>query len=101
MAAATLTTGQIVYDPRGVVEVTPRHAAPRLAALDGMRLAVLDNTKWNARKLLERTVAELAGDARFTQAGYYKKESFAKSATPELIGRIAEESDAVLIAIGD
>jgi len=32
---------------------------------------------------------------------YYKKESFSKNAAPELIGRIAAESDVVITAIGD
>ena len=41
-----------VYDPRGVVEATPLPLAPRAKSLEGLRLALLDNTKWNANKLL-------------------------------------------------
>ena len=40
--------GLPVYDPRGVVTAVPRPIAPRAERLDGLRLAVLDNTKWNA-----------------------------------------------------
>ena len=38
---------QIVYDPRGVVEAEPKPLAPRVESLEGLRLGVLDNSKWN------------------------------------------------------
>ena len=41
-----------VYDPRGTVEATPAPTAPRVKRLEGLRLGILDNTKWNANKLL-------------------------------------------------
>ena len=52
-----LPDGRIVYDPRGTVTADPLPPAPRPAALDGLRLGVLDNTKWNASKLLRQVVA--------------------------------------------
>lgn len=90
-----------VYDPRGVVEAEPVPLAARPASLKGLRLGVLDNTKWNARKLLEATTALL--DAEFGLAGvsYYKKANFSVAAEPALIAQIAAESDFVLTAIGD
>ncbi len=90
-----------VYDPRGVVEVEHVRPAPRLKSLKGLRLGVLDNTKWNARKLLEETTRLL--DAEFGLAGvnHYKKENFSVAAAPELIARIAAENDFVLTAVGD
>ena len=50
---------EIAFDPRGVVETEPLAPAPRVAGLDGRRLGVLDNTKWNANRLLRKTVARL------------------------------------------
>ncbi|MEX2241804.1 MAG: UGSC family (seleno)protein, partial [Burkholderiales bacterium] len=41
-----------VYDPRGVVGAEKKATAARIKALDGLRLGILDNTKWNANKLL-------------------------------------------------
>jgi hypothetical protein len=91
----------LVYDPRGVVHAQHRDIAPRVAALGGLRLAILDNTKWNGRRVLERT-AELIGEtAPFASVTRYTKESFSVNAEDELIARIASENDVALIGIGD
>ena len=97
----TLPSGQRVYDPRGVVNAAPVAPAPRLATLDGMRLAVLDNSKWNASKLLRRTVERLQREHRLESVSFHTKESFSRVAAPELVDVIARQADAVLTAIGD
>ncbi|MFC7688928.1 UGSC family (seleno)protein [Paeniroseomonas aquatica] len=74
---------------------------PRPVALDGLRLGILDNSKWNANKLLRGAQAALGQDIRFVAVDYYVKHSFSKDAAPELIARIAAECDIVLTAIGD
>ncbi len=93
--------GRAVYDPRGAVEAEPKPAAPRARSLGGLRLGVLDNTKWNGRRLLEKTVALLQAEGPFAEVRYYKKESFSKNAAPALLEQIARECEAVLTAIGD
>ena len=90
-----------VYDPRGTVEATPAPTAPRVKRLEGLRLGILDNTKWNASKLLRGLRDGLAGRHRFGAVNYYRKESFSKNAAPELIAEIAANNDIVLTAIGD
>ena len=50
---------QTVFDPRGRVDPVHRPLAPRAATLAGLRLGVLDNTKWNANRLLRKTAALL------------------------------------------
>ena len=90
-----------VYDPRGVVEATAKPLAPRLRALDGLRLGVLDNTKWNANKLLRSLRDELERAHRFKAVGYYRKQSFSRFAEPELLAQIRAENDLVVTAIGD
>jgi hypothetical protein len=90
----------VVFDPRGRVEALRVAPAPRVAALAGLRLGVLDNTKWNANRLLRQTAARL-GDAGLAAVNYYKKESFAKAADPTLLAQIAADNDIVLTAIGD
>jgi hypothetical protein len=90
-----------VYDPRGVVEAAPLATSPRVKKLDGLRLALLDNTKWNANKLLRGVRDRLAQKHAFGAVNYYRKESFAQSATPELLAEIAAGNDIVLTAIGD
>src|SRR5260370_21581556 len=91
----------LVFDPRGIVDhaVTPR--APRKPKLDGLRLGVLDNSKWNANKLLRGASAALATDIKFAAVNYYVKESFSKEAAPELIEQIARVNDIVLTTIVD
>jgi hypothetical protein len=97
-------TGQndvIAFDPRGVVETEPLALAARAGGLDGLRLGVLDNTKWNAGRLLRKTVTRLHDQFSFAAVNYYRKESFSKDADPALIATIAADNDIVLTAIGD
>ena len=62
---------QRVFDPCGRVDVTAKPRAPRIQALEGLRLGVLDNTKWNGSKLLDAVVERLARDVRFTAVNRY------------------------------
>ena len=96
-----MNNSPLVYDPRGVVEAEARPVAARVAGLDGLRLAVLNNTKWNAGDLLRRTTERLAADINFAAVNLYAKESFSKNAGPALIAEIAAANDIVLTAIGD
>jgi hypothetical protein len=90
-----------VFDPRGRVDAERIMPAPRVAALDGLRLGILDNTKWNANRLLRKTAALLGERHRFAAVNCYRKESFSKDADPGLLSAIAADSDIVLTAIGD
>jgi hypothetical protein len=96
------TAGEVtVFDPRGRVEAERVTPAPRVAALQGLRLGILDNTKWNANRLLRKTAALLEERHGVGPVSYYKKESFSKSADPALTAAIAADNDIVLTAIGD
>lgn len=92
---------QPVYDPRGVVGAEKRNIAPRVRSLDGLRLAILDNTKWNANKLLRELRDQLQAAHRLGAVSYYRKESFSRFAAPDLIEKIRSENDIALTAIGD
>ena len=91
----------LIFDPRGEVEAELVAPAARVAALAGLRLGILDNTKWNAGRLLRKTAARLGERHDFAAVNYYRKESFSKAADPALIAQIAAENDIVLTAIGD
>jgi hypothetical protein len=91
----------LLFDPRGEVSAGDTPIAPRPRSLDGLRLGVLDNSKWNANKLLRGAAAAIGARARLGATNYYVKGSFSKDAAPELIERIAAENDLVLTAIGD
>lgn len=90
-----------IYDPRGVVHAEHRELAPRVASPAGLRVGILDNTKWNGRRVLERTMEILAETNRFGSVTRYTKESFSVDAEDELIARIAAENDLALVGIGD
>jgi len=90
-----------VYDPRGIVEAQPMKTAPRVQKLEGLRLGLLDNTKWNAGKLLRGVRDRLAEKHGFSAVNYYRKESFSLNAKPELVSEIAANNDIVVTAIGD
>ena len=90
-----------VYDPRGTVEASPLATAPRVKTLAGLRLGLLDNTKWNANKLLRGMRDRLAEKHGFGAVNYYRKESFSLAATPGLIAEIASNNDIVITAVGD
>ena len=89
------------YDPRGIVEAEARALAPRVGDLHGLRLAVLDNAKMKAGKLLGYTAEILNEEYAFSQVNHYVKRGFSYTATPEMIAEIAAANDVVITAIGD
>ncbi len=98
-----MNTGEpvIAFDPRGIVETERKSLAPRVPGLAGLRLGILDNTKWNANRLLRGIAARLGEETAFAAVTNYRKESFSKSADPALLAAIAADNDIVLTAIGD
>jgi hypothetical protein len=92
---------QYGYDPRGDIESETRSLAPRLDDLNGIRLAVLDNAKMKAGKLLTYTTEILNEEFAFSQVNTYVKRGFSYTATPEMIEQIAFGNDVVITAIGD
>ena len=102
MTGTQNTGGRVAaYDPRGVVRAHERALAPRVGKLDRLRVGILDNTKWNANKLLRAIRDQLQSEHQLASINYYRKESFARFAAPELIERIRAENDIVFTAIGD
>ena len=91
----------MIYDPRGTVDAPSLHLAARPKQLAGLRLAVLDNTKWNGWKLEERIATQLAATLGLGPVTRYKKESFSRDAAPALLDQIAAENDLALVGIGD
>ena len=80
----------LVFDPRGVVESSNTPIAARPKSLDGLRLAILDNSKWNANKVLRTSTAALEKAIKFGKVNYYVKHSLSTDAAPELESRAAQ-----------
>ena len=91
----------MIYDPRGTIDAPSLRLAARPKNLGGLRLAVLDNTKWNGWKLEERIANQLASKLGLGSVRRYKKESFSRDAAPELLEQIVRENDLALVGIGD
>ena len=66
---------ETVFDPRGRIDVEQMPLAPRVVTLQGLRLGILDNTKWNANRLLRKTAALLKDGHGLAATNYYKKEA--------------------------
>ena len=94
-------SGHIVYDPRGVVTAEAKPISARVPKFAGLRLGVLDNSKWNGNKLLRKATAKLAQEFGFASVTFFTKESFSKVAAPALMAEIVAKSDIVVTAIGD
>ena len=90
-----------IFDPRGVIVSQNTDPSSRKPILHGLRLGILDNSKWNASKLLRGAAAALGESVKFAAVNYYVKHSFSHDAHPELIEKVAAENDIVLTAIGD
>lgn len=73
--------------------------SPRV--FDLKRVGFLDNSKWNANKLLRHLEAKLAEKFPSATIVRRKKPFFASPATPDLITEIAIDCDVVITAIAD
>ena len=78
-----------------------RRVAPRLASLDGARVALLDNRKGNANVLLRRIGESLIREHGVSALRWEEKLIYSRPAVDEQIERLVAECDAVVTAIGD
>ncbi|MGQ4807552.1 hypothetical protein NKDENANG_00906 [Candidatus Entotheonellaceae bacterium PAL068K] len=75
--------------------------APRLPALAGTRVGLLDNSKHNADKLLDALVALLDAQYGFTNIVRHRKPSASKPVATEVIEAFCHTCDLVLVGVGD
>jgi len=88
-----------LLDPTGERHPGARPSAPRLPALAGRVVALLDISKPRGDIFLDRVEALLG--ARGVTVRRYIKPTFAKPAPADLRRRIAQECDAVIEALAD
>jgi hypothetical protein len=74
--------------------------APRLTDLANKRIGLIDNSKENAKELLEEIEIVLRQRFGVTQVDYHRKPSASKPADPAVIEAMATTCDYVLVAIG-
>ena len=90
-----------IVDPIGTSAAAERALAPRPRSLEGVTIALLDNSKPNAGVLLERAGALLAarGGARAVKA--WRKPGSSIGASPAVLEEIAATARVALTASAD
>lgn len=85
---------------RSVIE--EKRPAPRLAALEGRAIALLDNMKSNADVLLERIAANLQRDYHDLETKRFRKPTTsAQPFEPAVLETVRQQFDAAIAAVGD
>lgn len=87
-------------DPRGD-ELSPSYQSPKPTALSGIRLGLLDNTKWNAVRLLQGVAERIDKQHGLAEVIAFSKPSWGQPAEESLNDRIAADCQAVITASGD
>jgi hypothetical protein len=90
-----------ILDPVGSTSAASRALATRPASLEGAVIGVLDNSKPNARVLLEAVARALARQAGARDVRVWRKPGASIAATAAVLDEIAAQCGAVLTASAD
>ncbi|MBX5465938.1 MAG: hypothetical protein K6U14_00375 [Firmicutes bacterium] len=91
----------LFMDPTGRTRSQTVQLSQRLKTLDGCRLGLLDNTKPNARRLLEAVVDELKERYQLGEVVLRQKPVQGLPGPEPILDELAQSCDAVLVAVGD
>jgi hypothetical protein len=97
MASQTLR----LVDPAAEIESKSEALAPRLATLEGKRIALIDNTKHNADRFLAATRALLEEKHGVAGFEYFRKFSASVPTPPEVVERLTHSCDALVHGVAD
>jgi flavorubredoxin len=75
--------------------------APRPTALDGKRVALIQNTKYNSDRLLQRIGDILKAEYGVTEWRMYNKHNASVPAHAEIIEEVKKSADVMVAGIGD
>jgi len=75
--------------------------APRVASLEGARVALIDNSKHNADRFLDTLATLLVRDHGVAKIERYRKVSASVPTPPEVLSRLLEASDAAVHGVAD
>ncbi|MCH8206104.1 MAG: hypothetical protein IH956_03770 [Chloroflexi bacterium] len=75
--------------------------APRISDLSNKRVGLIDDSKPNAKELLEEVASLLRKRFGVADVSYHRKPSASKPATPEVIQQLARDCDYVIVGVGD
>ena len=90
-----------LFDPTAAPVGREVMMAPRPGRLDGLRIGLVENTKFNSDKLLLRLADRLGRRHRMTVAGMVRKRSPSHEVDEAAIASLRKQSDFVVSGIGD
>ena len=90
-----------IVDPVGSSAATSRSLAARPASLEGVTIALLDNSKPNAKELLERLGALLVAQTGARAVRVWSKPGSSVGATAGVLEEIARSARVALTASAD
>jgi hypothetical protein len=89
-----------ILEPTGYVHVVERSRAPRPVSLEGLRPGILENTKANARLLME-TMVDALRDRLKLQPSSIGTKPVAGPPSAAVVATLRENSDFVVVGTSD
>ena len=90
----------LLVDPTTSPVVPSFVAAPRLSDLKNKRIGLIDDSKENAKELLDIIADVIEEKFGVESVCYHRKPSASKPADPEVISNMTNECDFAIVAIG-
>ncbi len=90
----------LLVNPTTEPKVPVFTAAPRLTDLNNKTVGLIDDSKENAKELLEEVVAELSRRFGVEHVQYHRKPSASRPAEPDVVKDLAATCDYVIVAVG-
>lgn len=90
-----------LFDPTAPPVASQANLAPRPSDLRGLRLGLVENTKFNSDRLLLKLAERLGRRYDMTVAHMVRKRSPSHEVDGAAIGALKERSDVVVSGIGD
>lgn len=94
-----MTTTQWLRDPTAETTALKRERTKPPKSLEGLTVALFDIGKTRSDEFLDRVEARFS--ERKLKVKRYAKPTNAKVAPPEVVNKVVEEADVVLIALSD
>jgi hypothetical protein len=90
-----------LLDPTTEAAAQPISYAPRPASLEGKRVALIENTKFNSDRLLEKIGQVLKAEYGVAETRMWRKRNASVPAHQEIIEEVRKTSDVMVAGIGD
>jgi hypothetical protein len=90
-----------LFDPTSSPVAREVRLAPRPVSLDGLRLGLVENTKFNSDTLLVKLAERLARRHGMTVAPMARKRSPSHEVDDRILETLRQQSDVVISGIGD